>query len=110
MNTGMVTNMGPTAVLDVQGQHGGSVNVIATTLRHQPTDLEVLRSQGFDPEELDIIGIKSAVHYRAAFEPVVAEIIEADTPGLASPHLQRLTFHRLPRPLYPWDREITWTP
>ena len=110
MNTGMATNMGPTAVLDVQGQHGGSVNVITTTIRHQPTDLEVLRSQGFHPTELDIIGIKSAVHYRAAFEPIAAEIIEADTPGLASPHLQRLTFHRLPRPLYPWDRDITWTP
>ncbi len=110
MNTGMEINMGRTAVLDVQGQHGGSVQVITTTIRHQPTDLEVLRSQGFELEALDIIGIKSAVHYRAAFEPIAADIIEADTPGLASPHLQRLSFHRLQRPLYPWDREMTWNP
>ncbi len=110
MNTGLEIDLGPTAVLELQGQGGGSVNVIVTSIRQQPTDLEVLRSQGFEPESLDIIGIKSAVHYRAAFEPVSAEIIEVDTPGLASPHLERLEFRRLPRPLYPWDREVSWTP
>ncbi len=110
MNTGMETNMGPTAVLEVQGRNGGSVNVITTSFRHQALDLEVLRSQGFQPESLDVIGVKSAVHYRAAFEPIAAEIIEVDTPGLASPHLQRLEFHRLRRPLYPWDRDTSWVP
>lgn len=108
MNTGVPHDMGPTVVLEAQGQNGGSVQVVATSLRYQPTDLEVLRSQGIEPTEQQILVVKSSVHYRAAFTPIAKEIIEADTPGLTSPHLDRLEFKHIIRPMHPFDARMTW--
>lgn len=108
MNTGVSMELGPTAVLEVEGQHGGMVQVVTTSLRYQPTDLEVLRSQGIEPTEQQILAVKSSVHYRAAFTPVAKEIIEVDTPGLTNPHLDRLEFHKLARPIYPFDPETAF--
>jgi microcystin degradation protein MlrC len=81
---------------------------VTTTYRYQPTDLEVLRSQGIEPTDKQIIVVKSWVHYRAAFTPVAKQIIEVDTPGLTSPHLDRYDYKKLLRPIYPLDLEMTW--
>jgi microcystin degradation protein MlrC len=109
MSTGVRMNLGPTAVLEIEGRHGGSVQVITTTHRMQPTDLEMIRSQGIEPTEQQILVVKSSVHYRAAFTPIAKEIIEVDTPGLTSPHLDRLEFRRIPRPMYPFDMDMSWS-
>ena len=70
--------------------------------------------QGYNAQavvtEQQIIVVKSNVHYRAAFEPIASEIIEVDTPGLSSPRLERLEFHRIQRPIYPFDKDMTWSP
>ncbi|MGF1576804.1 MAG: M81 family metallopeptidase [Cyanophyceae cyanobacterium] len=110
MLTGIEIDMGPTAVLELAGEKGGSVQVIVTTHRYQPTDLEVFRSQGIEPTEQKILSVKSLVHFRAAFTPIAQQIIEVDTPGLSSPHLGRLTFHNLKRPIYPFDPDLKWAP
>jgi microcystin degradation protein MlrC len=110
MSTGVQMDMGPTAVVALQGQRGGEVQVILTTYRYQPTDLEVFRSQGIEPTAQQILAVKSSVHFRAAFTPIAARIVEVDTPGLTSSHLERFAFHQIPRPMYPLDREATWAP
>ena len=110
MSAGVEVNLGPTAVLAVQGSDGGEVQLLLTTYRYQPTDLEVFRSQGIEPTEQQILAVKSSVHYRAAFTPIAAQIVEVDTPGLTNPHLERFAFHRIPRPMYPLDRETAWAP
>ncbi|MDQ3548246.1 MAG: M81 family metallopeptidase [Chloroflexota bacterium] len=109
MNTGVRVDLGPTAVLEVEGNHGGSVQVVTTSLRYQPTDLEVLRSQGIEPTEQQIIVVKSSVHYRAAFTPVAKQIIEVDTPGLTSPHIDKLDIKRIQRPAWPYDGDMEWS-
>ena len=110
MSTGVEMNMGPTAVLELQGARGGHVEVVVSTYRQQPTDLEMLRSQGIEPTTKRIIAVKSSVHFRAAFTPVAREILEVDTPGLTSPKLETLAFHRLTRPIYPLDPDTAWSP
>ncbi|HVB63331.1 MAG TPA: MlrC C-terminal domain-containing protein, partial [Nitrolancea sp.] len=110
MSTGVEMNMGPTAVVELEGKNGGRVQVVVTTHRYQPTDLEVLRSQGIEPTECQIIAVKSSVHFRSAFTPVAREIIEVDTPGLTSPRLDRLEFHKIEHPVFPFDRAMDWTP
>ena len=109
MNTGVPIDLGPTAVLEVEGNHGGSVQVITTSLRYQPTDLEVLRSQGIEPADQQILVVKSSVHYRAAFTPIAKEIIEVDTPGLTSPHIDKLDLKRIERPAWPYDGDMEWS-
>ena len=110
MSTGVEMNMGPTAVVDLDGANGGSVKVVVTTHRYQPTDLEVLRSQDIEPTSLQIIAVKSSVHFRSAFMPIAQQVIEVDTPGLTSPRLDRLEFRKIRRPIYPFDPEMEWTP
>jgi len=102
MGTGVQMEMGPTAVFDVQG-----VEILLTTKRVQPTDLEIFRSQGIEPNAKQILMVKSNVHFRAAFTPIAAAIIDVDTPGLTTPHLDQLPYQRLQRPIFPFD-EIEW--
>ncbi len=110
MSTGISINLGPTAVLALDGQDGGEVEVVVTSHRYQPTDLGIFRAQGIEPTDRQILAVKSSVHFRAAFEPIARDIIEVDTPGLTSPHLDNLEFRRLTRPIYPFDPEMTWHP
>ena len=90
MGTGVQMDMGPTAVFDVNG-----VEILLTTKRVQPTDLEIFRSQGIEPTEKQILMVKSNVHFRAAFTPIAAEIIDVDTPGLTTNHLDQIPYQRL---------------
>jgi microcystin degradation protein MlrC len=100
MGTGSEADMGATAVLLVGGNE-----VIVTSKRLQPTDLQLYRSLGIEPTERRFIVVKSSVHYRAAHEPIAEEVIELDTPGLTSPHLAGFGFKNLRRPIFPLDLE-----
>jgi microcystin degradation protein MlrC len=110
MNTGVQVNLGDTAVVELDGQNNGKVLVIVTSLRYQPTDLEVFRSQGIEPTAAQILVVKSSVHFRAAFTPIAAEIVEVDTPGLTNPDLAKLNYKKLKRPIYPFDADMVWEP
>jgi microcystin degradation protein MlrC len=101
MGTGSQADMGATAVLLVGGNE-----VIVTSKRLQPTDLQLYRSLGIEPTERRFIVVKSSVHYRAAHEPIAEEVIELDTPGLTSPRLAGFGFKNLRRPIFPLDLEM----
>ena len=103
MGTGVQMDMGPTVVFAVNG-----VEILLTTKRVQPTDLEIFRSQGIEPTAKQILMLKSNVHFRAAFTPIAAEIIDVDTPGLTTNHLDQIPYQRLQRPIFPFD-EFEWS-
>lgn len=103
MSTGAKSSMGRTAVIRC-----GGVDIIVNERRFQPVDPEVARSVGIEPRHKKIVVLKSAVHYRASYEPIAEEIIEVDGPGLASPNLDRFTFKHIRRPVFPLDRDFTW--
>jgi microcystin degradation protein MlrC len=98
MSTGVVSSVGLTAVVV-----SGGVEIILNERRNQPVDPEAARSVGIDPAQRKIVVLKSAVHYRASYEPIAAEIIEVDGPGLASPNLSRFQFKHIRRPIFPID-------
>jgi len=98
MGTGSESDMGATAVMEIGGN-----DVIVTTKRLQPLDLQVYRSQGIDPTAKRFIVVKSSVHYRAAHEPIAKEVVELDTPGLTSPRLAGFGFKNIRRPIFPLD-------
>ena len=98
MGTGSESDMGATAVIEIGGN-----DVIVTTKRVQPLDLQVYRSQGIDPTAKRFIVVKSSVHYRAAHEPIAKKVLELDTPGLTSPRLAGFGFKNIRRPIFPLD-------
>lgn len=105
MGTGGRTRMGTTAVLDLDG-----ITAIVTEQRVQALDLSLFRSVGIEPTTARAIVVKSSVHFRAAFAPIAATIIDVDTPGISSPHLERFAFQRVRRPIWPLDADATYGP
>jgi microcystin degradation protein MlrC len=103
MGTGGRTRMGTTALLDLDG-----IAVIVTEQRVQALDLSLFRSVGIEPTVMRALVVKSSVHFRAAFAPIAAEIIDVDTPGISSPHLERFTFAHVRRPIWPLDPDMTF--
>jgi microcystin degradation protein MlrC len=101
MGKGVQKDMGPTVILEISGN-----DVIVTSKRLQPLDLTLYRSLNIKPEEQHFIVVKSSVHFRAAHQPIAAEIIELDTPGLTSPRLAGFGFKNIRRPIFPLDLEM----
>ncbi|MGC9318386.1 MAG: MlrC C-terminal domain-containing protein, partial [Armatimonadota bacterium] len=98
MYTGVEANMGRTVVFVV-----GEVEVVLTEERIQPYDCQALRSVGIEPRDRLLIGLKSAVHFRADYGPLATAIFEVDTPGVHNPDVTRLQFERVRRPIWPLD-------
>lgn len=98
MTTGSWASLGDCAVLDV-----GGIRVIVASKRLQCRDPEIFRAAGIDPLDVDILVVKSAVHFRAAFQPFAAKVIMADGPGLTALDLTRFDYSRIQRPLFPLD-------
>jgi microcystin degradation protein MlrC len=48
--------------------------------------------------------LKSAAHYRAAFDLIAVETIEVDAPGITSPRLEWYAYQNIRRPIYPLDK------
>ncbi|HVU12061.1 MAG TPA: MlrC C-terminal domain-containing protein, partial [Phototrophicaceae bacterium] len=81
----------------------GGITLLLTERKTPPGDLEQLRSQGIDPQAQKIIVVKSTIAFRGAYEPIAAQIIEVDTPGLCSTRLHEFPYRQRRRPLFPLE-------
>lgn len=108
MGAGTYAGRGKTVVLEIGGPDG--IELPLTELRGHPHDLNFFRCFGIEPTQRRILVLKSAAHFRAAFEPIATKVIEVDAPGISSPRLERFDYKRLRRPIYPLDPETTWSP
>ncbi|MBI4658183.1 MAG: M81 family metallopeptidase [Verrucomicrobia bacterium] len=91
-------DMGPCAVV----RHGG-ILILLTSRKTPPFDLGQWRSQGINPENLSVIGVKAAVAHRRAYDPIAARTVWVDTPGPCRSHLKALPYRRVQRPIHPLD-------
>ncbi|MCL5027270.1 MAG: M81 family metallopeptidase [Chloroflexi bacterium] len=98
---GIIQTIGRTVVLEIGGIDG--IELILSEHRAHPNDLEYFRAFGIEPTERQALVLKSAAHFRAAFEPIAAQVIEVDAPGITSPRLERFPYRRIRRPIYPLD-------
>lgn len=98
MYAGLESNMGPSAHI-----RQGRLHVILTNGHEQPFDLAFARSLGLDPQQMRYVAVKSAAHFRAAFEPWAGAIYVVSEPSVHSHDTGTLKFTRLGRKLYPFD-------
>ena len=98
MTHGSWGNLGPSAILNIDG-----IRSIVASERIQARDPEIFRMCGIEPKDMDILVVKSAVHFRAAFKDIAKEIIVADGPGLTAADLTLLPYKRIRRPMFPID-------
>lgn len=102
---GVPAAMGPTAVVRVEG-----VNLVLTSRKSAPGDLQQLKSVGIDPARQKILVVKAAVRWRGGYAPITKHSIDVDTPGLGGVDLGRFAFRHLRRPIFPLDADASWRP
>jgi len=100
MQRGLAVSMGPTAVL-----RSGGVEVVVASNRFQVYDRQFFASQGIDPAARRVVAVKSAHHFRAAFEPIAREVIVVDAAGITSPDPKKFPFEKVRRPVWPLDMD-----
>jgi microcystin degradation protein MlrC len=99
--------LGKSCALDL-----GGITVIVISLRTQCADPVFFEMFGLDIAKARSVIVKSRGHFRGGFDEFFRheQIVEVDLPGLTSPMLNRFAWTRLPRPVVPLDREVTWRP
>ena len=96
--TGMLCNMGRTAVLDT-----GSARIVICERPHEPWDLGVFESVGQDPRQASYLLLKSRMYCRPVFVPISAGLVECDSPGATTSDYSVFPYRKRERPLYPLE-------
>lgn len=82
-------NLGKTAVLRV-----GRIDIVVVSILLQCTDPEHFSHIGINPNDKQVLVVKSMHHFRAAFEPISRRVLVVDSGAmagpLAAPHYERL--------------------
>lgn len=84
---------------------GSNNHVIITPTLHQIIDDAIFPALGLNFNSMDIIAIKSRVHFRAYYKDVAGAIIEVDAPGLGPADLTVLEYRNIPEDIYPIGRK-----
>jgi microcystin degradation protein MlrC len=96
--TGNQIDMGPCAV-----GVSRNVTILVTSRPTPPFDLAQWRSQGVEPSELEVIGVKAAVAHRRAYDLIARSSYTVLTPGPGTSDLTALPYRNIRRPVYPLD-------
>jgi microcystin degradation protein MlrC len=100
---GTILHRGRTVVLRI-----GHVYLVVMERAVRQWDPELYRSVGLEPRDAQIVVVKSPAGFRAAYEPLAAQIMVVDAAGVCSPNLRSLPFRHVRRPLYPLDQVADW--
>lgn len=103
MGRGAHDNVGRTARLQIDG-----FDVIVVSERYQPYGPEIFSLHGIDVCRASVVGLKSTNHWRAGFDGIIRSDYQADSPGLMSQDLTRFSHSRVPRPIWPLDKDTTY--
>ena len=89
-------NFGPTAVVRI-----GNIDILVVTNAHQILDLQQFKTFGINPEEYDVVTLKSQQHFRAAFGPIAGKVIICESGALCSMNYKKKNFPNIPVPTFP---------
>lgn len=96
MYAGLTGNMGCSAWLKQ-----GGVSVVVVTKAEQPLGPAFAKTLGIDCRAMKYIGVKSAAHFRASFEPFAGTIINVDAQAIQTHDFKLLRFKNRTRPMFP---------
>jgi len=96
--------MGPCAVVRSEG-----VTLLLTSRKTPPFDLGQLRSQGLEPRDFAVIGVKAAVAHKRAYDPIMHASYYVDTRGPCSSNLNTFPWCHLRRPVWPLESATSFS-
>jgi len=85
---------------------GENNRVILTPLLHEATDSSIFQPLGIKLADLDVIVLKSRVHFRRGYyeNGLAGDIVVVDAPGLGPADLSTIPYKNIPKNLYPLVR------
>ena len=87
-------DLGPMAAL--RPVHAPGVLALVASRRVQAADQAMLRHLGVEPAAQRLLALKSSVHFRADFGPIVDRVLVVRAPGVVIADPAELPFRRLP--------------
>ncbi|HTV90096.1 MAG TPA: M81 family metallopeptidase [Stellaceae bacterium] len=98
MQHGVLTDMGPSVVLDT-----GKIEIALISRHVEPSDLNCFLALGIDPLQKRYVMLKSRIHWRAGLRKMARAVIECAGHGVCTSDYSQLTFKNVRRPIYPLD-------
>lgn len=96
---------GPTAVLEAD-----NFTIVVGSRAVSLYDRSFFYAHGQDPRRFDAVVIKSPHCQHHMFADWCARMVNVDAPGSSSANLRYLGHTRCPRPIFPLDPEVSFTP
>ncbi len=93
---------GRAVVLDVQGRHGGQIDVILSERAPAEINEKLFEALGVQLAKKKIVGVKRTSRLGESF-PTAGEILVTSTPGISTPLFHYFNWERIPRPMHPLD-------
>lgn len=103
-SAGATSDLGRAAVVQM-----GAMDVLVCEHLVSPGDPQLYAGFGMPQEMYDLVVVKANTSFRAAYQEIAGEVMDADTPGSAGPNIVNLPFETLPKDIYPW-RDVAFTP
>lgn len=80
---------------------GDNRQLVVSERMRGANDSAPLTAVGIDVSSLDIVILKDRVHHRAFWDSLAPVDIRVDSPGIGVADLTKLTFHNVPKDIYP---------
>lgn len=116
VSNGIFINDGPMNAgleVDVDGavlvRHRG-IDLFVTGRPITANDPNLFRHLGVDIHRYRILVLKVKNHFRAAFEPLVGDIISVDAPGVATNDFRNLAYTQIPTDIWPLNPSRSFSP
>ena len=98
-------DQGPTAVIRTDD----GLSIMLTTRRMPPFSLRQLTAHGILPEQHHLLVAKGVNAPVAAYKEVCKHFIRVNTPGVTTADIEQLQYKNRRRPMFPWERDTTWS-
>ncbi|MBD3674449.1 MAG: M81 family metallopeptidase [Planctomycetaceae bacterium] len=85
------------------------LTIMVTSRRMVPFSLQQVISGDLDPASFDVLVAKGVNAPIAAYREVCPHFIRVNTPGSTSADMTQLPFEHRRRPLFPFERETSWS-
>jgi len=95
---------GTTVVLDTDDGH----TLVLTGRVVGNTSIQQMYFLGVRPEAYQVVVAKGVVSPRPAYQPIAAEIVLVNTPGITTADLSTFTYRHRRTPLYPFERDAVY--
>ena len=96
-------NMGRTVLFEA-----GCIKIVISEYPGPSHEPAVYTHIDLDPKDAKIVVVKTPVGFRVSYGDVMEDFLVVDCPGLSTPHIEMLDFHKIPRPMFPLDDLQNW--